>query len=96
MEIKNMTTTFESAKVGDRVYSHTFGWGEIEYVNEYSHFYTIHARFFHTNETKGFTLEGYLYSDLQIQSLFWDEVTIEAPKKPSVKLSIAFRDANRI
>jgi hypothetical protein len=79
-----MSTTFENVKIGDKVYSSTFGWGEIEYVNESSYFYPIHVRFFHTNETKGFTMEGYLYSDLPIQSLFWDEVTIEAPKKSSV------------
>jgi hypothetical protein len=77
MEINNMTTaTFETAKVGDRVFSHTFGCGEIDYVNVSSDFYPIHVRFFHTNETKGFTLEGYFYSDLPIQSLFWDDVTV--------------------
>lgn len=80
---QNYSTTFESAKVGDQVYSPTFGWGEIEHVNGSSDFYPIHVRFFHTGEVKGFTLEGYFYSDQLIQSLFWDEVTIVAPAKPT-------------
>jgi hypothetical protein len=80
-----MTTTFEDAKIGDKVYSPTFGWGEITYINKSEIFrdYPICVQF---NKKYGedyeFTLEGYYYKDVQIQSLFWDEVTIEAPSKP--------------
>jgi hypothetical protein len=32
------TTTFETAKVGDEVFSHTFGWGEVECIDPRSFF----------------------------------------------------------
>jgi hypothetical protein len=76
----DMMTTFENAKEGDMVYSPTFGWGEIECIDLFSR-RPIHVRFFHDNNSSLYTLNGY-YSDLPIQSLFWDEVSIEAPKKP--------------
>jgi hypothetical protein len=84
MEIKNMTTTFETAEIGDSVFSHTFGWGEIIDVDD-SEIYPILVKF-HSDpgETRYFTFEGYHYKDTMLQSLFWDEVTIEAPKKSSV------------
>jgi hypothetical protein len=76
-----MTTTFETAKVGDRVFSHTFGWGKIERVSMYTK-HPINVRFSLDNSVSSFTVEGYHRADLQIQSLFWDECTIEAPAKP--------------
>jgi hypothetical protein len=27
------TTAFETAKLGDKVFFHTFGWGEVECIN---------------------------------------------------------------
>jgi hypothetical protein len=75
------TTTFENAKIGDRVYSPTFGWGKIEHTNRNTR-HPIQVRFFHDNYFSGYTIEGYYYIDLPVQSLFWDEVTIEAPTKP--------------
>jgi hypothetical protein len=86
MEIRNMLTTFEDAKVGDRVYSPTFGWGEITSINHTS-IYPIKVYFSWYNVPESFTIEGYYYADLPLQSLFWDEVYIEAPTKPvSVKV----------
>jgi hypothetical protein len=72
------TTTFESAKAGDKVYSTFLGWGEIESV-DLDNSYPIHVRFFYDNSTTGYTLEGYYYSNIPLQSLFWDEVEIKAP-----------------
>jgi hypothetical protein len=76
-----MSTTFENAKIGDKVYSTVLGWGEIESI-DMSNSYPILVRFFHDNSSTGYTIEGYYYSNIPIQSLFWDEVVIEAPKKP--------------
>jgi hypothetical protein len=76
-----MTTTFENAKVGDKVFSPTFGWGEIDHINMFSK-HPINVRFFHDNASSGYTFEGYFYIDLPIQSLFWDRVDIEASVKP--------------
>jgi hypothetical protein len=81
-----MITTFETAQIGDRVYSPTFGWGEIICIDGFEH-YPLGVRFKNTAiDTYYFTLEGYYYEDVPIQSLFWDEVVIEAPIKP-VKLA---------
>jgi hypothetical protein len=82
-----MTTTFETAKVGDRVFSHTFGWGEIDRV-EAGKTYAIYVRFINlVDQTIFFTVEGYCMHTIQTQSLFWDECQINAPVKPvGVKL----------
>jgi hypothetical protein len=77
-----MTTTFETAKVGDRVFSHTFGWGEIREVSEDSqNVYYIHV-YFENHGFEHYTLDGYFHNISHIQSLFWNEVSIEAPAKP--------------
>jgi hypothetical protein len=74
-----MTTTFETAKVGDRVFSHTFGWGTIYVVDKNSN-YPIQVLF--TDNSESFTVEGFYYRNKPTQSLFWNEYTIEAPVKP--------------
>jgi hypothetical protein len=78
------TTTFETAKVGDRVFSHTFGWGTICKTDNNKH-YPIQVTFDTTDES--FTVEGFYRKHVYIQCLFWDECTIKAPTKlPSMKL----------
>jgi hypothetical protein len=74
------TTTFETAKVGDRVFSHTFGCGVIDEINEDSN-YPIVVVFDIGSDT--FTLEGSYRKSNPTQCLFWDKCTIEAPIKPS-------------
>jgi hypothetical protein len=82
-----MTKTFETAKIRDKVYSHTFGWGEIECIDRES-FFPIEVRFPTSGVYETFTLEGYCYDGLPVQSLFWDEVDIEAPFKPLKSVSV--------
>jgi hypothetical protein len=80
------STTFEDAKVGDKVYSVTFGWGEIEQINP-SDNYSIHVSFDSINgEIEIFTCEGYFYDNVHIQSLFWDEIIFEVPVKRKTKV----------
>jgi hypothetical protein len=74
-----MSTTFETAKVGDRVFSHTFGWGTICVIDRDNN-YPIQVLFASCSES--FTTEGFYYKDKPIQCLFWNECTIEAPAKP--------------
>jgi hypothetical protein len=76
-----MTTTFETAKIGDQVFSHTFGWGVILDIDK-SNYYPIQAVFGTTATCHFFTLEGFHYKGNPSQCLFWDECTIEAPAKP--------------
>jgi hypothetical protein len=76
------TTTFEDAKISDKVYSVAFGWGEIICTDGFEH-YPIGVRFQNVViDTHYFTLDGCYYTDNPIQSLFWDEVHIKAPVKP--------------
>jgi hypothetical protein len=74
-----MTATFETAKVGDRVFSHTFGWGEICVIDKDNN-YPIQILFAKCSES--FTREGFYYKDNPVQSLFWNECTIDTPAKP--------------
>jgi hypothetical protein len=76
-------TTFEDAKVGDKVYSPTFGWGEIVCTNGFEH-YPLEVRFQNVDiDTHYFTLEGYYYEDTPIQSLFWTEMKVVPLIKPT-------------
>jgi hypothetical protein len=76
------STTFENAMVGDKVYSPTFGWGEIREISEDSqNVYYIHV-YFDNHGFEQYTLDGYFHSTPHTQSLFWDEVFIKAPAKP--------------
>jgi hypothetical protein len=81
-----MSTTFESASVGDRVWSITKGWGEITKILKHSSF-PIHVKYDSTGYDT-FTFDGYLIEAYIMRSLFWDEVKIEAPKKPMPDLKV--------
>jgi hypothetical protein len=74
-------TTFETAKIGDKVYSPTYGWGEIEYIEDLFSRRPIYVRFFNNDVHSYYTLKGCYCPDL-IQSLFWNKVVIKAPTKP--------------
>jgi hypothetical protein len=82
-----MSTMFENAKVGDKVFSHTLGWGEIERISRDTK-HPINVRFSLDNSTSSFTVEGYRRADLPVQSLFWNYVHIEAPTKPIIVKTI--------
>jgi hypothetical protein len=81
-----MTTTFETANVGDKVWSTTRGWGEIIEIN-YSSEYPLYVKY----DSVGygmFTFGGHSLKTYALQSLFWDEVVIEAPVKPMPVLQV--------
>jgi hypothetical protein len=70
------TTTFENAKVGDKVYSVAFGWGEVICTDGFEH-YPLGVRFQNTDiDTHYFTLDGCYYADNPIRSLFWTEMKV--------------------
>ena len=78
-----MTTTFETAKVGDEVWSMMHGWGFICAIKPEDNF-PVKVTF---DELE----ESYLYSGASFnncsQSLFWYEIVIEAPVKTVVNLT---------
>ena len=81
-----MTTTFETAKVGDRVWSTTRGWGEIIGIDG-SSVYPISVEYDSTKYDK-FTFGGYSLKTHVMRSLFWDEIAIDAPAKPMPVLKV--------
>ena len=81
-----MTTTFETAKVGDRVWSLQLGWGKIIKINDHSSYPVVVE--YDSGGSVIFTLDGRLYKNHITQSLFWDEVVIEAPTKPMYDLPV--------
>ena len=77
-----MTTTFESAKAGDKVWSMQHGWGVVTYVwNCEAYAFPIDV-YFQDGSSDSFTCGGKEYTENKYQSLFWDEVKIIAPKQP--------------
>lgn len=81
-----MTTTFETAKVCDRVWSVTKGWGEIIAIDDKSS-YPLSVKF-DCGMYDTFDYNGYLAKTHIRQSIFWDEVKIEAPQKPLPDLAV--------
>jgi len=74
-------TTFESAKVGDWVWSSTQGWGSV-IDNHDGTTYPIRVSFNNGNIITTFTTNGMRVESDKYPTLFWDEVKITAPSKP--------------
>ena len=75
-------TTFEDAKVGDRVYHYKYGWSTITNIKKESYYPIIIDYDF------SFTYEGFADKSDKNRTLFWDEVTITPPEKPLPKLEV--------
>ena len=74
-------TTFENAKVGDRVWSVEFGWGRVDSVHPYKEV------IFQNNQMYRFNSDGSRFFTLKVnQTLFWDEIRIVPPERPKRKV----------
>lgn len=82
-----MTTTFETAKVGDKVWCMVRGWGEVREL-EIKNNDLVDVYFPSLNEYVSYTFDGIYYERDTCRTLFWDEVVIEAPQKPLPKLEV--------
>lgn len=81
------TTTFESAKPGDKVwFIPTREWGTIAEIRPDMN-YPIMVNF-GGDSIISFTLDGKECISHSFQSLFWDEIHIIAPPKPLPKLAV--------
>lgn len=70
---------FRNAKVGDRVWDFSKGWGTIVQICNDNYPITVQ---FEVGEIGAFTFEGKCsYSDLYPR-LFWNEIKFEIPEKP--------------
>jgi hypothetical protein len=77
-----METTFENARVGDRVWSVEYGWGTVESVSKGVYPVVVS---FDCGIDVTYTFSGMPRSS-GLQTLFWDEVKIEAPPRPRRKV----------
>ena len=75
-------TTFEDAKVGDRVFHYKYGWSTITNIKKESDYPIIIDYDF------SFTYEGFADKSDSNPSIFWDEVKIVPPSKPLPKLEV--------
>ena len=75
-------TTFETAKVGDKVYHYRYGWSTITNIKKESNYPIIMDYDF------SFTYEGFADKSDKNRTLFWDEVVITPPEKPLPKLEV--------
>ena len=75
-------TTFEDAKVGDRVFHYKYGWSTITNIKKESDYPIIIDYDF------SFTYEGFADKSDSNPSIFWDEVIITPPEKPLPKLEV--------
>lgn len=80
------TTTFETAKVGDRVWSITNGWGKVIRIDHGFDYPLIVKN--DVGWCNSYTFCGYFIKAHAMQILFWDEVKIEAPQKPLPELEV--------
>jgi hypothetical protein len=79
-----MTTTFENAKVGDKVWDFVYGWGEVIELDVSEMFDTIRVSFkpfgYSEKEVIYYTTGSISFNNPQ--TLFWDEIKFEVPVQP--------------
>ena len=72
---------FKNAKVGDRVWDFSNGWGTIERT-DFDINYPILVKFDNGDNDDSFTYEGFKNRIHKNPTLFWDEIKFEIPEKP--------------
>lgn len=78
-------TTFKDAKVGDKVWSLSYGYGKIDELRRNCD-YEIIVKFEKCRAS--FTKDGKSFKEQLTQSLFWNEVIIVPPEKPLPKIEV--------
>ena len=76
---------FKDARVGDKVWSVSQGWGVIVDINKSE--YPVVVEFKESGTRRVFTYEGRWVATDPYPSLFWDEVKIVPPPKPKRKVT---------
>jgi hypothetical protein len=78
-----MSTTFEDAQVGDRVWSVSLGHGVVVDSIDIDPNYPLVIKFTNFINTISYTLQGQEFLN-ESQTLFWQEIKFEAPSKPPI------------
>lgn len=75
---------FKNAKIGDRVWSFSNGWGTIDEITTESVYALIIK--FDNKEVISYTFDGRFSTSDALPTLFWDEIKFEIPSKPKQKV----------
>lgn len=85
------TTTFKTAQKHDRVYSLRFGWGTIVSV-DFDYRYPLLVEFLARDSDlkprQTYTTDGFCSQKDTNRDLYWDEIVIVPPQKPSSKKTV--------
>jgi len=74
---------FDDIQIGDKVWSIEHGWGEVDEI--YDNKFVVY--FGGLTGARVYDYNGHDFYHSQInQTLFWDEIKFEKPKKPKIKL----------
>lgn len=80
-----MTTTFENARVGDKVYCLMSGWGKMSGIRDEED-YPLIVSFL--CEAKTYTVDGKTCKTDCMPTLYWDKPEIIAPEQPKRTINI--------
>lgn len=83
-----MTTTFESAKVGDKVWHLEHGWGDITVISPHEEYPIVVTFDYDIDISDCYTYSGKANKYSLARTLFWDEIEIIAPSKPLPDLPV--------
>jgi hypothetical protein len=75
-----MSTTFEEAQAGDRVWAVSYGHGVVDYISIDPN-YPLVIKFINIQNPRSYTLQGQEFQG-EAQTLFWKEIKFEAPEQP--------------
>jgi hypothetical protein len=78
------TTTFETAKIGDKVWDFNYGWGRLVRNENDGIMYPISVEFVRRYVIVQYTLQGFPCDGSgNPRTLFWDELKYDIPTVPS-------------
>lgn len=86
-----MTTTFKTARIGDRVWHLEYGWGVVVDITAGDYPIAVDFENDYYEVVERFTFEGKFRLAPFNQTLFWDEIEIIAPSKPLPNLPVDTR-----
>jgi hypothetical protein len=92
-----MTTTFENAKIGDKVWDFNYGWGRLVYNENNGIMYPISVEFVCMHVVVQYNLQGFPCDGSgNPRTLFWNELKYDIPTEPErIRTKIILNDWGR-
>ena len=80
---------FKDVETGEKLWSFEYGWGTVVHINRGK--FPLQLNFSHSMESFAYTFDGKGTRMAKNQTLFWDEIKFEVPKKPLPDLKVDAR-----